>query len=292
MAAQTTSKATDKNKSRTERRLAAVAANVDATVTPENIAPGSDELELALADLNGEAVNLNTAGTASIVEAGANADANTLANFLDGALSDDVSEDELNDPSSNRVIPENTTPVAEAVHAATPAPAVNKPVGTLSARPGVSAKTSEKITYRLGEKAGEYLLLETADAALSGEELKKRQEELLKSFDATRQIKVKEKMVQLFGYLSNGGKLNEVMRRAFLVLLRDDELTSGDKGNLHKDLLAKPYSVGTARAQAGQIFSLFPLLKIVKKNENGIYMPNPDSVILQQMKAALDVKKK
>ena len=183
-------------------------------------------------------------------------------------------------------LPSNTSKI-EAASKAQPAPAKpNEAAGTV--RPGVSAKTSEKIMFRLGSKAGDFLILETKDAELGEVELKARQEELLKEFDGTSQIKVREKMVQLFGYLSGtNAKLNEVMRRAFTVLLKDGNLISGEKGNLHADLLAKPYSVGTARAQAGQIFSLFPQLKIVTKSDRGVYVANPDSVILQAMKQRL-----
>lgn len=156
-----------------------------------------------------------------------------------------------------------------------------------SQRPAIFAKTSEKIAHRLGDKAGDFLVLEMADATLSAEELTAKQAEMMKAFDATSQIKVREKMVQLFGYLRNGGKLNEVMRRSFTVLIADGQLTSGDKGNLHLNLLTKPYSPGTARAQSGQIFSLFPALKIVVKSERGVYVANPDSVILQTMKTTL-----
>ena len=187
-------------------------------------------------------------------------------------------------------MPENTskieaasvTPKAEPAKPAKP----NTSAGTV--RPGVSAKTSEKIMFRLGSKAGDFLVLETKDADLDETALKARQEELLKQFDGTSQIKVREKMVQLFGYLSDAnGKLNEVMRRAFTVLIKDGNLISGEKGNLHVDLLAKPYSFGTARAQSGQIFSLFPQLKIVNKTDRGVYTANPDSVILQAMKQRL-----
>lgn len=151
----------------------------------------------------------------------------------------------------------------------------------------ITATTAEKVTNRLGEFATEYLILETKDAELPPEKFAQYQQDLVQSFNATSQIKVREKIVQLFGFMSGANKLNEVTRRAFTVLLKDGSLISGDKGNLHENLLAKPYSVGTARAQSGQMFSMFQQLKIVNKSDRGVYDANPDSVILQVMKQKL-----
>lgn len=208
-------------------------------------------------------------------------EADLLASLLDGALETDTGVVSTVvaatvDAATSPVVAADVAPVAPAQKKEPAAP-----------RPGTSDKTSVKIAHRLGDKAGDYLLLEITDAELSAEDLAVKQAEMMKGFDATSQIKVREKMVQLFGYMRNGGKLNEVMRRAFAVLIAEGQLTSGDKGNLHLNLLTKPYSAGTARAQSGQIFSLFPALKIVVKSERGIYVANPNSMILETMKAAL-----
>lgn len=146
-----------------------------------------------------------------------------------------------------------------------------------------NAKKSEKINAALGEKASEFLLLEIGDADLSPEELAAKQKATLAAIDKLAK-KVGEKSVMLFSYMRNGGRLNEVMRRAFEVLLKDGELTSGDKGNLQLNLMAKPYSLGTARSQSNQIFSLFPALKITIKSK-GRMVPNPDSIILEKFKS-------
>lgn len=208
-------------------------------------------------------------------------EADLLASLLDGALETDTGVVSAVVAADSVAIVSGV--VAADVSGATPAP--KKEPST--PRPATSDKTSVKIAHRLGDKAGDYLLLEITDAELSAEDLAAKQAEMMKGFDATSQIKVREKMVQLFGYMRNGGKLNEVMRRAFTVLIAEGQLTSGDKGNLHLNLLTKPYSAGTARAQSGQIFSLFPALKIVVKSERGIYVANPNSMILETMKAAL-----
>jgi hypothetical protein len=159
----------------------------------------------------------------------------------------------------------------------------------------VGHKASEVLSAKLGEKANEMLLLEVADAALEPSALEAKQAELLALLNkrpgtgegGSTQKKVAEKIVMLFSWMKSGGKLNEVMERTFRVLARDGEIISGDKGNLHAELLAKPYSVGTARAQAGQMMAMLPMLKIANKTEKGKLEVNPDSLLFMKAKAEL-----
>lgn len=161
----------------------------------------------------------------------------------------------------------------------------------------VGHKASDVLQARLGGKANEMLILEAEDALLDPAALEAKQSELLALLNkrpgtgegGSTQKKVAEKVVMLFGWLKNGGKLNEVMLRTFTVLAKDGHLTSGDKGNLHAELLAKPYSVGTARAQAGQMFAMLPMLKVVSKEEKGRYTLNPNSMIFDAVKAQLSL---
>lgn len=152
-------------------------------------------------------------------------------------------------------------------------------------RHGPPLTKSQKVAAKLGERASEFLLLEINDATLDETALKMRQEEVLAEIDGLAK-KVAEKATMLFGWLKNGGKLNEVMLRTFSVLIKDGEITSGVKGNLQTDLLAKPYSPGTAASQANQMFMLLPALKVTKK-EKGRMVANPDSLILAKAKAEL-----
>lgn len=146
-----------------------------------------------------------------------------------------------------------------------------------------AAKKSEKATHILGDKIGEFLVLESADLDLDEETLKAKQAKILSMLDAKPgeegvARKVGEKALMLFKWLKSGGPIsNEVMRRTFEVLKRDGYLTSGDKGNLQVNLLEK-YSVGTARSQANQMFMLLPFLKVTVKTK-GRMEPNPDSTI-------------
>ncbi|TSP14042.1 hypothetical protein [Cupriavidus campinensis] len=189
---------------------------------------------------------------------------------------------------------------APATTEVTPADAKTKSKRQPAANPlrSTSAKKSEKLVARLGEQVSEYLVLEMSEATLPPEELKARQEALMAMLDmsptnlarqdgqAAVQKKVADKALMLFGWIKNGGELNEIMRRTFTVLNRDGHITSGEKGNLLIDLLAKPYSLGTARAQSSQMFALLPLLKIANR-EKGRMVANPDSALLPQIKARL-----
>jgi hypothetical protein len=147
-------------------------------------------------------------------------------------------------------------------------------------------KQSERILHNLGDKTGDFMLLELKDAELTGDKLKERNKEVLALIDAIPAKKVGEKALQLFKWMHNGGDMNEVMRRAFTLLAKDSQLESGDKGNLQTDLLKKPYSVGTARSQSNQMFMLMPALKITIK-EKGRMVANPDSLILMKVNSIL-----
>jgi hypothetical protein len=90
--------------------------------------------------------------------------------------------------------------------------------------------------------------------------------------------KVKEKIAMLLMWLKDGGELNTVLERTLRLLHSAGTLVSGDKGNLELNLLAKPYTIGTARSQANQMFMALPELAICNKVK-GSMTANPDSVL-------------
>lgn len=161
----------------------------------------------------------------------------------------------------------------------------------------VGNKASEVLKARLGDKTNEMLVLEVEDASLDPAELEAKQSELLKllntrpgtSDGGATQKKVAEKIVMLFGWLKNGGKLNQVMDITFRTLIADGEIQSGEKGNLWAALLAKPYSKGTANAQGGQMMAMLPMLKIATKSEKGKLVANPNSMILLAVRNQLSL---
>lgn len=172
----------------------------------------------------------------------------------------------------------------------------------------VTYYNSSKSTVLLDRLGGnkELIILEASDLELSKEELQSKRQYLLdvmnhqpmtmnEKGDPTKsdglngqtvQKKVAEKVIQLFTYMGKGGNLNKVMRLAFQTLLTEGYLSFGKQGNLYDVLLANEFSVGTARAQTGQIKQLFPLLKIVTV-EGDMMKQNPESIILAKMNADL-----
>ena len=159
----------------------------------------------------------------------------------------------------------------------------------------VGHKASEVLNARLGGKVGEMLILEAEDITLEPSALEAKQAELLALLNKrpgtgegdSTQKKVAEKVVMLFSWLKNGGGLNKVMDITLRTLIRDGEIISGEKGNLHKELLAKPYSKGTANAQSGQMMAMLPMLKIATKADKGKLVLNPNSLVLQAARAQL-----
>lgn len=141
----------------------------------------------------------------------------------------------------------------------------------------VTHDKSEILLHRVGEKR-ELLNLELTDFALPPEEQLAKQKALLEDIDKNTAKKVAEKALMVFAGKSS---TQTVIKIAFETLARDGYLTSGNEGNLHKALLAKPFSQGTAASQGNQIFCLFPLLKIAVKSK-GRLDPNPNSTILAQ----------
>jgi hypothetical protein len=125
------------------------------------------------------------------------------------------------------------------------------------------------------------------------EQMEAAREAFIKRLDVTKKDdpayiadKVRDKIQMLLVWLNRGGELNEVLKRTLTLLHKDGKVTSGDKGNLQVNLLAKPYSIGTARSQANQMFMALPALQIVIKDK-GNMVPNPDSALLMAINAKL-----
>jgi len=150
----------------------------------------------------------------------------------------------------------------------------------------VTHKPGDLLIAKLGAKANDYLIFDLDSVA---NEIKR--DAFVERMNDREAIadKVKDKITMLVTWLASGKDadgLNEVLRRTFTVLAKDGALTSGDKGNLQLDLLAKPYSMGTARSQASQMFMALPELGMVIKTK-GQMVPNPNSIMLQAVNAQL-----
>jgi len=150
----------------------------------------------------------------------------------------------------------------------------------------ITHKPGDRLVALLGDKSHLHFFM--SDSAEANEVRVNSFVDAMNTRDAIAD-KVKDKAIMLFTWLKSekgADSLNEVMKRAFEVLKKDGELTSGKNGNLQSNLLAKPYSPGTAASQANQMFMLFPLLGITQR-EKGKMVANPDSTVLTVVNARL-----
>lgn len=152
----------------------------------------------------------------------------------------------------------------------------------------ITHKPGALLAVKLGAGFRDYVTFDVKDATLNAGDLIAKQDAFIDRMNDRDAIadKVKEKIQMFLTWIQKGGELNEVMKRAITVLHDKGELTSGDKGNLQINLLSKPYSMGTARSQANQMFMAFPELGLVIK-EKGRMVANPDSTLLPMAVAAL-----
>lgn len=154
----------------------------------------------------------------------------------------------------------------------------------------ITHQPGDRLVAQLGADYKDFLVFYKSDDTVAAETRVESFVTAMNDRDAIAD-KVKDKAVMLLTWLKAGkdvSELNEVLRRAFTVLFRDGELTSGKAGNLQVDLLSKPYSPGTSASQANQMFMLFPILGITQR-EKGRMVVNPDSTIVEAMRIKLGV---
>jgi hypothetical protein len=266
----------------------AVSAEAADTVASMNVEAADQSADLDIDSL------LDDVGTAAPV------DAAVAGNDLVDDLLDDVAQQAASIEAKQKLYAEQDAPEvgsgddapqtdADAVAADTKKPRKKKdaaPKEPKATRPtSVTHKPGDLLLAKLGTKAGDYLIF-SADPA----ENETKVADFIARMNDREAIaeKVREKIIMLMTWMAGGGTgtLNEVLRRTFTVLSKDGTLTSGDKGNLQQDLLAKPYSMGTARSQANQMFMALPELGLTIKSK-GTMTPNPDSIMLQAINAQL-----
>jgi hypothetical protein len=147
---------------------------------------------------------------------------------------------------------------------------------------------TDRIVARLGASLGDYLVLEIADAGLEGDALKAKQDETLAVIDAMS-VKVKNRASLLMDWLSGKtNKPNEIFKRALDVLAADGKIQTGDNGNLHKNLLSKPYSPSAARAMGRNTVTVMEKTKMIVQTGKGEFVPNPNSLFLMMAQQAMN----
>jgi hypothetical protein len=163
-----------------------------------------------------------------------------------------------------------------------------KKKGTGAKRVHYSDKT-QRIIDRLGDKASEFTVLTLADAELDEDAIKLVMAE---TFDTIRKMNKKQQARAglLMDFVSGKStRLNEVATRTLKLLHSSGAVSMGKDGNLLKDLLAKPYSPGAARAMGGNTVGMFEDLKLVVKD--GVnYRVNPESLLLAKTNSLLGLK--
>jgi hypothetical protein len=147
----------------------------------------------------------------------------------------------------------------------------------------------ERLKDRVGASLAEYTVLTTADALVDEEELGKVMERTLEIIRGMNS-KEKNRASNFIEFLSGKkAKLNNVLERVLGVLDRDGFIQTGNDGNVIKDLIARPYSIGSARAMGGNTIGVYADLKVILPDGKGRFVPNPDSLLLAKARSMLAV---
>jgi hypothetical protein len=145
----------------------------------------------------------------------------------------------------------------------------------------------ERLQARMGEQLGEYSVLTTADALVDEAQLAVVVDRTLEIMRAMNS-KEKNRASNFIEWLSGKkAKLNNVLERVLTVLARDGFVTTGNEGNVFKDLLARPYSPASARAMGGNTVGMFTDLKVIMADGKGRFVANPDSLLLMKAQSML-----
>jgi hypothetical protein len=145
----------------------------------------------------------------------------------------------------------------------------------------------ERLQARMGEQLGEYTVLTTADALVDEAQLAAVVDRTLEIMRAMNS-KEKNRASNFIEWLSGKkAKLNNVLERVLIVLDRDGFVSTGNEGNVFKDLLARPYSPASARAMGGNTVGMFTDLKVIMADGKGRFVANPDSLLLMKAQSML-----
>jgi hypothetical protein len=135
----------------------------------------------------------------------------------------------------------------------------------------------------------DFLVLTTQDAELTGEALTAAQAATMEVIKGMGD-KVKNRATNLIEFAC--GKLprmNNVGVTALNILATQGEITTGDKGNLHTALLAKPYAPAAARAMGNNQLNAMRQLRLINLTTKGHYAANPDSLLLSVIAGKLSL---
>ena len=149
------------------------------------------------------------------------------------------------------------------------------------------ADKTERLKDKLGAGLVDYSVLTLADAGVSEAELGAVMETTMGIIRAMNK-KEANWAVKFIEYMAGKkASLSEVTSRIFKVLERDGAITTGNDGNVFKDLIARPYSAGSARAMGGNNIGMLVDLKVILADGKGRFVANPESLLLMKVKSML-----
>jgi hypothetical protein len=141
----------------------------------------------------------------------------------------------------------------------------------------------KRLRHSLGTKLGDFMVLTLDDAALDGDDLKAKQDATI-AVIAEMGDKVKNRATNLLEFAAGRTvRLNAVINLALTTLAKDGQLTTGDNGNMYKVLIdpkGANYSPASARAMGGNTVRMLNLLKLTEIGPKGVFLPNPNSLLL------------
>jgi hypothetical protein len=140
-------------------------------------------------------------------------------------------------------------------------------------------KQSEALFHKIGSAE---LALTTADVDVDQAAVRASIAEMIDRMPK----KVQEKAVNIVTVAVAGGRLSTYTQIALKHLIDTGSLSSKDLVERYKTNDGKAYSLGTARAQAGQMMRLFSDLAIANKDGKSLTI-NPDSILAEGLKSAI-----
>lgn len=153
----------------------------------------------------------------------------------------------------------------------------------------IGKKLSEIMSSKMGDSIGDFMVWDAAEAELAPEAMQAMVKERIEALNGLP-MKPQNKFRYIMNTLQTGKPLQEYVKRAFVCLVRDGEITTGKDGNYVKEMTApaagKAFGMGTANSQVAQMQTLLPFLKVATK-ERGRLIVNPDSLIVEALKPHL-----
>lgn len=259
-------------------------AALEALLAPEQLP--TPPVETAIDDLDDLEVLLADVTEPTPVPAGVELTMDDLEAAVNRAEATDAALAAANtDETMEGAIP--TGDAAESSDAADGA-AADKPKRAATPRKHYSDKV-ERLKDRVGDALSEYTVLTTADALVDEGELGAVMERTLEIIRAMN-VKEKARASNFIEFLSGKKvKLNEVLERVLRLLDREGFLTTGNTGNVIKDLIARPYSIASARAMGGNTVGMYADLKVIIPDGKGRFVANPDSLLLAKARSLLAI---